>query len=159
MAHHVLARLLLTGLVLTMPALARAESYYTVNNGATCVPYPYADSTTAALWQSVLYGFKNLASCHIAIPNGWHVGQLSYMLYTVNQGGTSPMRISLCVVDAYGGSPNCGTERTTSPGLNVNWAAPPAPIPSGVSAAFLLIRFPPGEVSRVFQVTPVFFRP
>lgn len=159
MTRSLLARLLFTGLVLTMPAIARAESHYTVNNGATCIPYPHADSTTAARWLNVLYGFKNMAFCHVAVPNGWSVAQLSYMLYTVHQGGTSPMRISLCVADAYGGSPNCGTEKTTSSGLNVNWVSPPSPVPAAASVAFLMIRFPPGEFSRVFEVIPVFYRP
>jgi hypothetical protein len=153
-----LAALVLAILILFAPTAARAEWYGTAHNGATCIPYPHA-STTAVPYQSFLYGFRNMAFCHIVIPNTWMLDQLSYVLYTVNQGGPNPMRISLCVTDAYGGAPTCGSERTTGPGLNVNWVTLPAPLPGGASLAYLQVIFPAGEVSRVFEFAPAFYRP
>jgi hypothetical protein len=153
-----LTALVLAILILFAPTAARAEWYGTAHNGATCIPYPQA-ATTAVPYQSFLFGFRNMAFCHIVIPNTWTLDQLSYVLYTVYQGGGQPMRISLCVTDAYGGTPACGSERTTDPGLNVNWVALPAPLPAGASLAYLQVMFPAGEVSRVFEFVPAFFRP
>ena len=153
-----LTALALAILILFAPTAARAEWYGTAHNGATCMPYPHAP-TTAMPYQSFLFGFRNMAFCHIVIPDTWMLDQLSYVLYTVNQGGANPMRISLCVTDAYGGAPTCGSERTTGPGLNVSWVALPAALPSGATLAYLWVRFPPGDVSRVFEFAPAFFRP
>lgn len=154
-----LATLAVAALTLTAPTGAHAESYATAHNGATCIPYPHADPSTAVPYQSFLYGFKNMAFCHIVVPNGWTLSRLSYVLYTVNQGGANPMRISLCVTDVYGGAPTCGAERTTSFGLNVNWVTLPSPLPSGAQLAYLQVRFPTSEVSRVFEFVPAFYRP
>lgn len=149
----------LVALFVTAPTAAQAESYATAHNGATCIPYPHNDVSTAVPYQSFLYGFRNMAFCHIVVPNGWTLRQLSYVLYSVQQGGVNPMRISLCVSDVWGGAPTCGPEQTTSPGVNVNWVTLPSPLPSGAQLAYLQVRFPVSEVSRVFEFVPAFYRP
>lgn len=154
-----LATLAVAALSLAAPTVAHAEWHSAAHNGATCIPYPHADQSTALPYQSFLYGFKNMAFCHIVVPNTWTLSQLSYVLFTVNQGGATPMRISLCVTDPYGGAPTCGAERTTSPGLNINWVTLPSPLPSSAQLAYLQVRFPPSEISRVFEFVPVFYRP
>lgn len=158
MKRAVVTQFLVAGLMLTAPTLARAETHATVKNGATCIPYPN-ESYVGIAYLSWLWGFRDMATCHVEIPNGWSVNQLSYMLYTVSQDGASPMTISLCVANPYGGAHACGSPRTTTPGLNINWVAPPAPMPAAAGVAYLVIRFPHGEYSRVLQVIPVFYRP
>ena len=75
------AKSFLTAFILLAPALATAQTRSDVYNGATCVSYPRSNTTVAIPFSYFLYGFKESANCHITMPDGWGVGDLSYVLF------------------------------------------------------------------------------
>jgi len=134
---------------------AQAETVPEVINGATCIPYPPYQTTTAVPYQHWLYGFREIAFCHITMPPGWSVEDLSYVLFNVSiSSGTLTAR--LCV-HSGSFSVTCGAPRTMSGSASIHWVAPPA-LPSFASGAFVQFQFPRDSVSTIQQLIPVWSR-
>ncbi|MXP66148.1 hypothetical protein E0493_22735 [Roseomonas sp. M0104] len=147
------ASLIVLATVLGFPA--RAETATEVINGATCIPYPPNDSTSAVPYQHWLYVFREIAFCHITMPPGWSVDDLSYVLFNAAlSSGTLTAR--LCV---HSGTftVTCGAPRTLSAGATLQWVQPPV-VPSSASGAFVQLQFPRGSVSSIRQLVPVWIR-
>jgi len=139
---------------LLAPVLARAESYEEAYNGATCIPYPPFNSSNAAPYTHFLFGFQQSAFCHFIVPNGWSVDDLSYVLVSGSTSSGS-MRIRLCVYSGL--TSTCGTERTLSSSIPINWVSPPSPIPTYASGAYLSVIFP-NAISTVRQFHVAWYR-
>jgi hypothetical protein len=134
---------------------ARAETATEVINGATCIPYPPYDTTSAVPYQHWLYVFRELAFCHITMPPGWSVDDLSYVLFNAAlSSGTLTAR--LCVhLGTF--TVTCGAPRTLSGGATLQWVQPPV-VPSSASGAFVQIQFPRGSTSSIRQLVPVWIK-
>lgn len=141
--------------MLVAPTAAAAETRNDVYNGATCTPYPAFDPAGATPYSYWLYGFKQGAFCHFTMPDGWRVRDLSYVLFSGTVSGATPVRVRLCVY-VSGSSATCGTERTLTSSMSVNWVAPPA-VPTYASGAYLMVNFPTG-ISVFRQFIPVWTR-
>ncbi len=140
-------------------APAAAETRSDLYNGGTCNPYPAFNSTNAVPIFHYLYGFRQSAYCHMVIPEDWRVEDISYVLYHgLANSGAGPMRVRLCVYNAYGLSSTCGAETTIAGGYGTNWVAPPAGMSSAAMGAFLSVRFPTDRVSAIAYYIPVFIR-
>lgn len=145
---------LIVAAALLAPVLARAESYEEAYNGATCIPYPPFNASNAVPYSHFLYGFQQSAFCHFTVPNGWSVHDLSYVLFTGSVSSGS-MRVRLCVYSGL--TSTCGTEKTLTSSSTVNWVAPPSPIPTYASGAYLSVSFP-SAVSTLRQFHAVWYR-
>ena len=143
---------------LLTPRPANAETHTQVYNGATCVAYPPNDNTVAVPYTYFLYGFKESASCHIMMPDGWTVNELYYVQFAGRApAGPESVRVRLCVYEA-GSAPVCGHEGALTPGTRVGWVLPPATIPAYATGAYLEVRFPRGQVTVFDQFIPVWYR-
>ncbi len=153
------ACLLAAALAVCLPATARAETWAENVNGATCIPYPAFAASNAVPYSFFLYGFRQSAYCHFAVPDDWSVQDISYVLFTGTTGGGAPMRVRLCVHSAPGFATACGPERTiSSSSAGVNWVPLPASMPSYVSGAYLWVSFPTGQISTLQNFMPVLIR-
>ncbi len=143
----------LAALALGGASPADAATRSEVVNGATCIPYPAFNASTAMPYQHWLYGFGQRAYCHLSMVNDWPVTQLSYVLFSGSV-SAGVMTARLCV---HSGdfAVSCGASKTLTPSGSVNWVAPPSPLPSYPSGAFVQFDFPSGNVSTVRQLIPV----
>lgn len=144
-------------LVMVLAATAQAQTYSTVHNGATCEPYPPNSNDNAIPIVFWLYGSSDWAYCHIAIPDDYNAGDLSYVLFQARASATGPMRFRLCIYANFSFSATCGAERTIEAGTHtVNWVEPAGTLPNSTLGAYLYVRFPDGGVSAMTNFIPVF---
>jgi len=157
--RHLLGPLAVAAL-LSIAGPGSAETRADVYNGATCVPYPPFNSSNAVPYSHWLYGFRQMAFCHFTIPDDWTAEDISYVLFHgVANPGPAPLRVRLCVYDAFGLATSCGAERTLpdSGVFSTNWVAPGG-MPSSPMGAFLSVWFPTDTVSAFAYFIPVFSR-
>jgi hypothetical protein len=138
---------------------AFAAEHEEVINGATCVPYPpYGNAAVAAVpYQHWLYGFGQSAFCHLTMSDEWQVNSLNYVLFSgLTNAGSLTARLCLHSGDS---TVTCGPTRSISgPSLSVNWVPMPTTIPPFATGAFVQITFPPGTVSVLYQLIPVWIK-
>jgi hypothetical protein len=150
--------LLVAASVLCAPLAAQAASTEEVIDGGTCIPYPpyeRANNTFSGLnYQHWLYGFNNIAFCHLTMTSDWPLNTLSYVLFT---GWTQPFQVvtaRLCV-HAYDLAVACGNPATISGDVyQVNYVLPPA-LPPYADGAFVRFDFPSSSVSGIIELIPV----
>jgi hypothetical protein len=135
------------------PSLVSATTALEVINGATCIPYPPYQTTVGVPYQHWLYGFSQTAYCHLTMSDQWPVQNLSYVLFTGSTSG-GVLTARLCV-HAGDFSVTCGASKTISGGYGVNWVAPPSPMPTYASGAFVQFTMPSGQVSTIQELIPV----
>jgi hypothetical protein len=135
-----------------------AASTYQVIEGGQCIPYPgyqSGSSYSGINWQHFLYGFRDMAFCHLTMTDVWPLSALSYVLFT---GWTQPNQVltaRLCV-HAFDLAVTCGASATISGGVyQVNLVFPPSPLPPDADGAFVQFNFPTDSVSGITEVLPV----
>jgi hypothetical protein len=108
-------------------------------------------------YQHWLYGFNDVAFCHLTMPGDWPLSTLSYVLFT---GWTQPFQVvtaRLCV-HAYDLAVACGDPATISGDVyQVNYVLPP-PLPPYADGAFVRFDFPSGSVSGITELIPVWIK-
>ncbi len=152
--------LLAAALAAGLPAASQAESWSEAINGATCIPYPAFDDSNALPYAYLLYGFRQSAYCHFAVPDDWSVRDIAYVLFSGGtDSGSEPLRVRLCVHSTPRSVTACGAVRTIPPGFaTVDWVTLPASMPSHVAGAYLAVNFPSGQISVLSNFMPVLIR-
>jgi hypothetical protein len=149
---------LVAALVLCAPLAALAVSTEEVIDGSTCIPYPpyeAANNTFSGVnWQHWLYGFNDLAFCHLMMPGDWPLNTLSYVLFTGWTNQSNVLTARLCV-HPFDLTVACGSAATISgPPYQVNYVTLP-PLPPDANGAFVQVNFPSNSVSGIIELTPV----
>lgn len=157
MKYPLIVAMALTASASLSPQVSLAETRSDTYNGATCIPYPPFSTTNGVPYSSFLYGFGQMAFCHFTVPDSWSPKNISYVLFE----GSSPsnyenVRVRLCVYSGL--AQTCGAERTIAGNWGVNWVAPPSPLPTFVTGAYLSVAFPNTGASTLMNYIPVWHR-
>jgi hypothetical protein len=127
-----------------------------VIDGGQCIPYP---GTAGINWQHFLYGFNNMAFCHLTVTDAWPLSTLSFVVFT---GFTQPGQVvtaRLCV-HAYDLTVTCGSPGTISGGAGIGAVGvvyPPALLPPLTHGAFVQFNFPSNSVSGIIELLPYWY--
>jgi hypothetical protein len=150
-------QVLLLVCALGAPSPLYAATRDEVINGATCIPYPPYRTDVAIPYTHFLYGFSQLAYCHLTMSDEWPVQKLSYVLFS---GYSNVVLTARLCVHSGDFAVTCGLPKTiTSGGFPVNWVTPPSPMPTYASGAFMQFTMPAGQhVSVIHQLNPVWIK-
>lgn len=145
--------LVLVAIVLSS-SIVMAEESRQVMNGATCTGNPpYTMSLSVWPFEFFLYGFGGDAFCQITMPDGWSTRDLSYVLITGSAEDNNEVKIRLCVAKNHTSRETaCGNQRTLTGDPAVQWVAPPSPMPSSASGAYVRITFPNNKTSTIRNI-------
>jgi hypothetical protein len=153
--------LLVAALLLCVPVAAQAGFKADVIDGGACIPYPGyispASGYSGINYQHWLYGFSDVAFCHLTMHLDWPLNALQYVEFI---GETQPSQVvtaRLCV-HGFDMTVTCGNPVNLSGGgFQANFVFPPS-LPPNADGAFVQFSFPQNIVSVITQVTPVWFK-
>jgi hypothetical protein len=153
--------LLVAALILCASLAAQGATKEEVIDGGTCIAYPpyeTANNTLSSInYDHWLYGFNDIAFCHLIMTSDWPLNTLSYVLFTGVTQSSQVVTARLCV-HAYDLAVACGGAATISgPDYQVNYVLPPA-LPPSADGAFVQFNFPASSVSTINELIPVWFK-